>query len=169
MINQHIIAIQSPDGEINIGDSRLDEKNPYITNKMNNISNNENNQNNQNNQNSIHILIDLDENELRQAYLLQTQAFYIKLLCIIEFTTSGIRILTLNYIDYSIIDFIFSGYGYYSVTKFNKSGIGIYSIYQLYKLVITIYYYYCIIYYYTNNILVADNYNSLILLSGFIK
>ena len=35
MVESHIVAIQSPGGEIHMGDSKLDKENPYIINRLN--------------------------------------------------------------------------------------------------------------------------------------
>ena len=162
MSNEYIIVIQSPNGEISIGDSRFHEKNIYIKNKLYNIENNS--------ENNEHLLIYLEPDEISTAYSLEIQAFYIKLLCIIDTLMNCIRILTSNTIQYElIIRFVFSGYGYYSVSNFNKSGIMIYYIFQIYKLINNIFYYLIISYYYSYKVLNLNTYYSLLLLSGLVS
>ena len=163
MSHDTIIAIQSPTGEISIGNSQLDKNNPYISNKLNNI-NDEFGEDNQ------HIVIYLDENELRHAYSLQSQAFFIKLFCIVNFTLNGVKTLSSNIIDYNlIIDLIFSGYGYSSVSKFNRAGVGIFSFYELYKLLFVIFDYFYSCYFFSNKIYLVPGYYSVFLLSGFLQ
>lgn len=162
MSNEYIIAIQSPNGAISIGDSRFEQKNPYIKNKLYNIENNS--------ENNEHLLIYLEPDEISRAYSLQIQAFYIKLLCIADSSIYGIRILTSNNIQYElIIRFVFSGYGYYSVSNFNKSGIMVYYIYHIYALINNIFYYIIISYYYSYKVLNLNTYYSLLLLSGLVS
>tara|TARA_B100001093_G_scaffold497660_1_gene544840 strand:+ start:3407 stop:3988 length:582 start_codon:yes stop_codon:yes gene_type:complete len=163
MSHDTIIAIQSPTGEISIGSSQLDKNNPYISNKLNNI-------NDEIGEDNEHIVIYLDENELRHAYSLQSQAFFIKLFCILNFTLNGVKTLSSNIIDYnSIMDLIFSGYGYSSVSKFNRAGVGIFSFYELYKLLFVIFDYFYSCYFFSNTIYLVPGYYSLFLLCGFLQ
>ena len=137
MEDSHIIAIESPNGDIHIGNSKIEKNNPYLL-KYNIL---ENNQNNQNNNSNVQSILYFDNNALEFACRIQTQAYIIKFMCSIDFVCSLINILIYYYSFYkSAISMIFSGYGYISTVNYDKFGLAVYIIYRGGEVILNMYY-----------------------------
>ena len=143
MEDSHIIAIESPNGDIHIGNSKIEKNNPYLLNSNIYNQNVENIQNIQNIQNSNRNVqtIYFDNNTLDFACRIQTQAYIIKFICSIDFVCSLINILVYYYSFYkSAISMIFSGYGYISTVNYDKFGLAVYIIYRGGEVILNMYY-----------------------------